>query len=59
MSNFIRQNEVNMANELLKPQQPLLECSSEMEKLQCLSNMAHSAVTKITVMGVNFLSREF
>ena len=32
MSNFIRQNEVNKANELLKVQQPLLESSSEMDK---------------------------
>ena len=31
MSNFIRQNEVNKANELLKVQQPLLESSSEMD----------------------------
>ena len=31
MSNFIRQNEVNMANEPLKVQQPLLESSSEMD----------------------------
>ena len=35
MSNFIHQNEVNMANELLKVQQPLLESSSEMDKLRC------------------------
>ena len=38
MSNFIRQNEVNMANELLKVQQPLLESSSEMDKLRCISS---------------------
>ena len=59
MSNFIRQNEVNMANELLKVQQPLLESSSELDKLRCISNTAHSPVSKITVMGINFLSREF
>ena len=56
MSNFLRQNEVNMANKPLKVQQPLLESSSEMDKLRCLTNTAHSPVT---VMGTNFLSREF
>ena len=58
MSNFICQNEVNKANELLKVQQ-LLECSSEMDKLRCITNTAHSPVTKTTVMGTNFPSREF
>ena len=53
MSNFIRQNEVNMANEPLKVQQPLLESSSEMDKLRCITNTAHSPVTKTTVMGTN------
>ena len=33
MSNFIRQNEVNEANELFKVQQTHLESSSEMDKL--------------------------
>ena len=33
MSNFIRQNEVNMANEPLKVEKPLLESSSEIDKL--------------------------
>ena len=42
MSNFIRQNEVNKANELLKFQQPLLESPSEMDKLRCITNTAHS-----------------
>ena len=41
MSNFIRQNEVNMANELLKVQQPLLESSSEMDKLLCISHKSY------------------
>ena len=59
MSNFIRQNEVNKANELLKVQQPLLESSSEMDKLRCITNTAHSPNTKTTVMGTNFPSREF
>ena len=59
MSNFIRQNEVNEANELLKVQQPHLESSSKMDKLRCISNTAHSPVTTTTVMGTNFSSREF
>ena len=59
MSNFIRQNEVNVANEPLKVHQSLLESSSEMDKLRCITNTAHSPVTKITVMGTKFLSREF
>ena len=59
MSNFIRQNEFNIANELLKVQQPLLESSSEMNKLPCITNTAHSPVTIITVMGTNFPSQEF
>ena len=46
MSNFIRQNEVNKANKLLKVQQPLLESSSEMDKSRCITNTAHSPVTK-------------
>ena len=50
MSNFICQNEVNMANEPLKVQQPLLEN---------LTNTALSPVTKITVMGTKFPSQEF
>ena len=59
MSNFIRQNEVNEANELLKVQQSLLESSSEMDKLRCITNTAHSPFTKTTVMGTSFPSREF
>ena len=57
MSNFISQNKVNMANEPLKVQQPLLESSSEMDKLRCITNTAHSPVTKITVMET-IVSRE-
>ena len=57
MSNFIRQNEVNMANEPLKVQDPLLESSSEMDKLRCITNTAHSPVTKINVMETIFFSR--
>ena len=58
MSNFIRQNEVNEANELLKVQKSFLESSSEMDKLRCITNTAHSPVTKTTVMGTKFHSRE-
>ena len=35
MSNFIRQNEVNLVDEPLKVEQPLLESSSEIDKLVC------------------------
>ena len=51
MSNFIRQNQVNMVHEPLKVEKPLLESSSEMDKLQCITNTEHSPGTKITVMG--------
>ena len=53
------QNEVNEVNELLKVQQPHLESSSEMDKLRCITNTAHSPVTITTMMGRNFSSREF
>ena len=33
MSNYVRQIEVNMANEDLKVEQPFLESSSEIDKL--------------------------
>ena len=59
MSNFIRQNEVNMANEPLKVEKPLLESSSEMDKLQCITNTEHSPDTKITVMGTKYPAQEF
>ena len=59
MSNFIRQNEVNMANEPLKVEKPLLESSSEMKKLACKTNTKHSPHTKITVMGTSFPAQEF
>ena len=59
MSNFISQNKVNDANELLKVQQPHLQSSREMDKLQCKTNTAHSPVTITTVMGTKFSSREF
>ena len=59
MSNLIRQNEVNMANEPLKVEKPLLESSSEMDKLQCITNTEHSPDTNITVMGTTFPAQEF
>ena len=37
-----------MANEPLKVGKPLLESSSEMDKLQCITNTEHSPDTKIT-----------
>ena len=48
-----------MANEPLKVENPLLESSSEMEKLQCITNTEHSSDTKITVMGTSFPARAF
>ena len=51
MSNFICQNEVNMANEPLKVEKPILECSSEMDKLRCITDTALFSVNKIIVMG--------
>ena len=59
MSNFIRQNEVNMANEHLKVRQPLIESSSEMDKLRRIAITAHSPVTIIIVIGTNFPFRDF
>ena len=59
MSNFIFQNEVNMANEPLKIQQPYLESSSKMDKLRCITNTALSPGTKINLQGTNCPSREF
>ena len=59
MSNFIRQNEVKMANESLKVEKPLLESSSEMNKLQCIPNTEHSPDTKITVMGTRLPAQKF
>ena len=52
ISNFIRQNEVNEAKELLKVQ-PHLESSGEMDKLRCITNAAHFPVTITTLMGTN------
>ena len=33
--------------------------SSEMDKLQCITNTEHSPDTKITVMGTRFPAQEF
>ena len=56
LSNYIRRNEVNLANEPLKVEQPLLESSSEIDKLPCITNTEHSLDTKITAMGTSFRS---
>ena len=45
MSNYIRQTEVKMANEPVKVVQPLLESSSEMDKLACKTITKHSFPT--------------
>ena len=58
MSNFIRQNEGNMANEPLRIAKPLLERSSEMDK-PCITNTEHFPDTKITVMGTRFPAQDF
>ena len=59
MSNYIRQNEVNVANEPLKVQKPLLESSSELGKLPCITNTENSTDTNIIVIGKGFVVREF
>ena len=41
MPNFIRQNEVSMANEHPKAQQPLLKSSCEMDKVPCKASIEH------------------
>ena len=48
-----------MANEPLKVEKPLLESSSEMDKLQCITNTKHSPDTKIIVTGTRFPAQEF
>ena len=49
---------VNMANEPLKVANPVLECSSEIDKLRCITDRALSPVIKIIVMGTNFPSEK-
>ena len=60
MSNFIRQNEVNIiiASEPFKVEQPPLESSSEMDKTPCILYTEHSPDTKITAIG-QFLFETF
>ena len=58
MSNYIRQNKENIANEPSKVEQPLLESSREMYKLSCITNTEHSPDTKITVFGTSFPAEE-
>ena len=49
-SNFIRRNEVIIANQPLKVQyQQFLGCSSGTDTLPCISNTEHSSVTRITM----------
>ena len=50
---------VNPGNEPLKFEQPLLESSSEMDKLACKTNTKHSPHTKLAVMGTSFPAQEF
>ena len=57
--NYIRQIEVNIANEPLKVEQQLLESSSEIDKLPCKTYTKHSPDTKITLMGTSFPAQEF
>ena len=45
--------------EPLKVEKPVLECSSEMDNLRCITDTALSPVTKIIVMGTNLPSRGF
>ena len=62
MSNFMRQNDVNMSNEPLEFEQPVTkfrESSSEMDKLPWFTNTDHFPDTIITVMGTRFPAREF
>ena len=58
ISNLIRQIMVSLANEPLKVLQPLVESSSEMDNLQCITNTARSPVTIIIEMGTNVSSQE-
>ena len=59
MSNFIRQNEANMANELLKVQQPLLESSSEMDKLRCAQSRKDRKPGLLAFLDVGFLVKNY
>ena len=47
MSNFIHQNEVNMANEPLKVQQPFLESSRLMDELLNILNIINTEQSPI------------
>ena len=59
MYNYIRQIEVNLANEPFKVEQQLLESSSEIEKLPCKTYTKHSPDTKLTLMGTSFPAQKF
>ena len=58
MCSCICQKEVNMTNEPLKCEQPLLESSSEIDKFG-MTCTKYSSDTKINVMGTIFPSHEF
>ena len=58
MCNCICQKEVNMTNEPLKFEQPLLESSSEIDKFG-ITCTKYSPDTKITVMGTILPFHEF
>ena len=58
MSNYIRQNEVNTADEPLKVEKPLLESSSEIDKLMHDEYQIFPR-HQITVLGTSFPAQEF
>ena len=58
MSDYIHQNYVNVSNEPIKVEQPILESSSEMDNFPCITITEHSADTKITIMRTNSSARE-
>ena len=59
MYNYIRQIEVDIANEPLKVEQQLLESSGEIDKFPCKTYTKHSPDTKITLMETSFPAQEF
>ena len=58
MSDYIHQNYVNVSNEPIKVEQPILESSSEMDNFPCITITEHSADTKITIMRTSSTARE-
>ena len=47
MSNYIRQNEINTANQPPQVELPLLESSCGMDKLPCITDTEDSPETKL------------